>query len=421
MTDWYNNMTSDSTKGILTILKSFDIEPRPLDHIVSDYFAKHREIHSRDRRLVADAVFDIMRYKRRIDFVLKTYGQKNIDGQKRIEAYRCWMEDDKSRLSIPKDAFEDREGVFHGKTVDYLSFPDFIYKDICKEYGSKRAFDILDSLNKSAPPTLRVNIKNTNRQDAIDALERDNINAVPTKYSPYGIVIDKRINLESKDIFKKGFVEFQDEASQICSILSYDKGSGFVLDACAGAGGKTLAIGMLCSDDVRIFATDIDSSKLSILRKRVRRAGLKNVEAIPSGSLENIKKFKGKFDTVIIDAPCSGTGTMRRAPDIRWRLSPSDIDDYVDKQNSLIREYSNWVKVGGRLIYITCSILSSENRKLVDNLLKSEKFRPEAIEKRIENAGLKFDKDLNNKAYLSFLPDVHSWDGFFIASLIRHQ
>ena len=222
-------------------------------------------------------------------------------------------------------------------------------------------------------------------------------------------------------LFKDGLLEVQDEGSQLISyILNPEKGD-YILDACAGAGGKTLHIASIMNDTGRIIATDVESNKLKELNKRASRFGYKSIETVSFNNFENSSKF-GKFDKIIIDAPCSGMGTVRRSPMLKWRLTPEILLKHQKKQLEILNFYSKHLKPGGFLVYSTCSIMSSENHEVIKKFLSTnEDFFPEPIKPSIDLFNITGLNLGENDYQLQLLPSVHNCDGFFMAKLRKNE
>lgn len=360
-------------KHVENILRRFDIEPGPMDHLVDSYYRNHRNLGSRERRLVSETVFGVMRWKRRLEGALFLAGIRKPSYFHIAAAYLLWKgagvsiskEELCSLIAAPVELdFETPVLKFPGGPAAYLSYPSFIYDKLAQWGGVEWAQKTLSALNEPADVVLRANVLKISRDDLQKALTAEKINSTPTRFSPFGLLLKERINLNSLPLFREGFFEVQEEASQLVGLVVSPGQGEIVIDSCAGAGGKTLLLAMLMGNKGRIISSDADASKLKILRKRARQAGVSNTEVLPAGKLRD--EYREKADALLLDAPCSGTGTLRRNPDIKWRLTEADVANHVAVQKKLLADYSPLIKKGGRIIYATCSILPQENEEVVD-------------------------------------------------------
>jgi 16S rRNA (cytosine967-C5)-methyltransferase len=286
---------------------------------------------------------------------------------------------------------------------------------MCKQYGADGAAELASALGREQRPTLRINCLRIDRDDAMRRLADADIECAATERSPYGIRLSERVDLKSLDLFSDGLIDVQDEGSQLTCLLASPERGSEVLDACAGAGGKSLMMAMLMGDRGRIVAHDTDPKKLREAERRARRAGataIKTVKELRDSSI-------GSFDLVFVDAPCSGTGTLRRCPDIRWRMDESTIERYTVKQREMLKEYSRFVRPGGRLVYATCSLLEQENDRVVETILSSGKFARLDAREILDASGVKCDGIVTNDGYLFTDPRSGEWDGLFAAAMRR--
>jgi 16S rRNA (cytosine967-C5)-methyltransferase len=278
-------------------------------------------------------------------------------------------------------------------------------------------------LQQPAPLDLRVNVIKADRDAVQRELAEDGISGTVTPYSPTGIRIVGRPAINRHRLFLTGAVEVQDEASQlVCHLLAPRRGE-MVADFCAGAGGKSLALGAAMRSTGRVYAFDVSPRRLAELKPRLARSGLSNIhpQRIASERDPKLKRLAGKFDRVLVDAPCSGLGTLRRNPDLKWRQTSADVEELVRKQTSILASAAKLVRPGGRLVFATCSILPEENDAIVSDFLASHpEFRlrsahEELAANRIELARPAREDDLQ----LRLFPHTHGTDGFFAALLER--
>jgi 16S rRNA (cytosine967-C5)-methyltransferase len=277
------------------------------------------------------------------------------------------------------------------------------------------------ALDRPAPLDLRVNLLAGGRDAAVAALARDGIQARPTQWSPLGLRLDKRVALQTVAAWKNGLVEVQDEGSQLVALLLGATAGMRVVDFCAGAGGKTLAIAAGMANKGQIVACDTSAKRLEGAVLRLRRAGVHNVErrVLESERDKWVKRHAGGFDRVLADAPCTGTGTWRRNPDGRWRLTETDIAELVDLQARILDSCARLVKPGGRLVYATCSILPDENERQVERFLAAN------AEFAVVPVAAAWPAEVPNPVgdapFLRLTPAQHGTDGFFAALLERRK
>ena len=283
------------------------------------------------------------------------------------------------------------------------------------------------SLHTVAPVGLRINAEMIDRPLAIDILRRNNIPCKEGAYSPHAIIMPERIPLTHLDLFLSGAIEVQDEGSQLISFAVSPKEHWRILDYCAGAGGKSLHMAMLQHDQGEIISTDIDYSRMREIRNRAGRAGYHSISIMPM-HLKNhaksaLERFSQSCDAVLVDAPCTGMGTVRRSPNIKWNLKKKHLESIQRTQLEILEKASAYVKIGGVLVYATCSLMREENEEIVKKfLLNNEDFSLDplnhAFPKEISDALLIDDP---NAAMLSMNPAKHGSDGFFMCRLIRKQ
>jgi 16S rRNA (cytosine967-C5)-methyltransferase len=296
--------------------------------------------------------------------------------------------------------------------------PDWLWQRLAEEHGRDEAMRIAQGLLNPAPLDLRVNLARTSREETQARLAADGLDARPTPLSPAGLRLQGKPAINRHPLFKEGLIEVQDEGSQLLAWLLAPRRGEMVADYCAGAGGKTLALGMLMRGAGRIYAMDISEKRLAALRPRAARAGLNNVHSIAlSGDADaRAKRLAGKLDRVLVDAPCSGFGTLRRNPDLKWRHDAQAIKELAAKQRRIVEAAARLVKPGGRLVYATCSILSEENEVVVDAFQAAQPgFR--ALSCTALLAAQRIGLDTGQR--LRLWPHRHATDGFFAAAFER--
>lgn len=298
-----------------------------------------------------------------------------------------------------------------------LGVPDWLLPRLAARFGDHLAVE-MGALDRPAPTDLRANLLKATREEARAALAAEGIATVPTPFSPWGLRAEGRPPVTAGAAFRAGLVEIQDEGSQLVAAMLDARPGMRVCDFCAGAAGKTLALAAAMANRGQIVAADVSAARLAAAARRLRRAGVSNVERrlIEPGA-KWLKRAAGSFDRVLVDAPCTGTGTWRRRPDARLRLAEADLDDLVRKQSVILERAAGLVKPGGVLVYATCSVLAEENEAQVDGFLSRVAgfavLPLEAVRARTRLA-------LPGEGpYLSLTPARHGTDGFFAAALVR--
>jgi 16S rRNA (cytosine967-C5)-methyltransferase len=299
-----------------------------------------------------------------------------------------------------------------------LDLPDWLWERLCAEHGEAEALPIAQGLLNPAPLDLRVNLARTSREEILARFAEEGLDASATPYSPAGVRLAGKPPINRHPLFRDGLVEVQDEGSQLLAWLLGPRRGEMVADYCAGAGGKTLAAAMLMRGTGRLYAMDISAKRLAALAPRAARAGVTSVHSLVlSGESDaRAKRLAGKMDRVLVDAPCSGFGTLRRNPDLKWRHGPEAVAQLVRKQQAIVAAAARLVKPGGRLVYATCSILHAENEGVADAFLAAHPgFSPLPC-----NALLAAQRiPLDTGPSLRLWPHLHGTDGFFAAAFER--
>jgi 16S rRNA (cytosine967-C5)-methyltransferase len=308
------------------------------------------------------------------------------------------------------------------RTAIDLSYPTWLVARLVREQGREAATALLAAMNRRAPLAARANrLKNT-REELAERLQHENVTTQPLPLTADGLELLTHVNAYGLDAFSEGRFELQDAGSQIIAELVAPPPRGTIVDACAGAGGKTLALGALAANRGRLTAFDVSDHKLEELRTRARRAGLTNVQALlVEETLPTSEELAlhGRADRVLCDVPCSGLGTLRRNPEARWRLTPADLDELPARQRAILDRYAALVAPGGRLIYATCTVARVENDDVVDAFLAAHPTFVEVPAKEI--LGRARAEAIGDGTRLRLLPHVHDTDGFFAAVLRRRD
>ncbi len=427
----------------IEILEQVAAAEAPADKTVTTYLRARRYIGAKDRRAIGQRVFGLLRAQARLDWWCRRAGLAPrarhrvlaglplIDGEAAEAAAALF---DGGRYSPPalepgeRAALEALAGqaLVHAEQPTWarVECPEWLLPGFEAAFGAEAEAE-LEALLDEAPLDLRVNALKGDREAARRALAEAGIESVPTPYSPLGLRVAGRRAITATEAFRNGLVEVQDEGSQLLALLADARPGLAVCDLCAGAGGKTLALGAAMGGEGRLVAADIDPARLAAARPRLRRADLSGVELQRLEGAEDpwLAAQAGTFDRVLIDAPCSGTGTWRRSPDARWRLAPSRLEALQATQDQLLRTAAALVAPGGRLIYATCSLLPAENEaRLAAFLAAQPGFAPLPVEAVwAEALGAGPPADARHAGGLRLTPRRHGTDGFCLAILERER
>jgi 16S rRNA (cytosine967-C5)-methyltransferase len=421
----------------IELLDGIFAEPRPADGVVSAFFRKRRYIGAKDRSDIAERVYAALRQHARLGWWLDRAGHPADDARPRIIA-QLMLADGLAPAALealfgiarygppPLDEAEARlANALAGHTLEHphmpppvlLECPDWAFGPLEAACGARTAAE-LQALLGPAALDLRVNELRGRREQVLAAFRREGIEAAPTPLSPIGIRIQGRPALAAHSLFRSGVVEIQDEGSQIAALLVDARPGHQVADVCAGAGGKSLALAARMQGKGRIVACDVAEGRLIRTRERLRRAGVDNIEPrlLTSERDPWIKRQRRKFDRVLVDAPCSGTGAWRRNPDARWR--PVDLTALTALQTAILDSACRLVKPGGRLVYVTCSLLADENERQVAAFLEAHQdFAPVPVPALWPAAVGGTCPEPTDALRLT--PARHGTDGFFIAVMER--
>jgi 16S rRNA (cytosine967-C5)-methyltransferase len=394
----------------------------PADSLMRQHFREHRELGQSERAFVAELVFCVLRHKRLLETICGRATPRRLALAALIRLQGVNLSQLDGLLS--RDELEWAQGV-KAVALDSLpaavrlSLPDWLYERMSPLMPETELFSLARGMLVAAPLDLRVNTLKASREAVLAQLSAEGIKARATPYSPLGIRLDEKPALQKHPLFLSGAVEVQDEGSQLLGYLLAPKRREMVVDFCAGAGGKTLLLGSLMHSQGRLYAFDTSEKRLNNLKPRLARSGLSNVhpQLISSETDAKIKRLAGRIDRVLVDAPCSGLGTLRRNPDLKWRQDESDVRELCVKQEKILASAARLVKVGGRLVYATCSVLPEENRGVVDRFLAAHAgFHLLDCGALLEKAQI----PLQLEGCMELLPHVHGTDGFFAAVMERN-
>ncbi|GAB4468546.1 MAG: RsmB/NOP family class I SAM-dependent RNA methyltransferase [Burkholderiaceae bacterium] len=423
------SLVVDHLAALLAQVLRFDAAA---DAVMSRYFKQHPKLGSRDRSLIAEGVFHALRRYASLKWVLqpahparaprlaalvtlaRQHGMAALDG-------RALRRDERAvRNALALDASGAPCAV-------RAEAPLWLFQRVTAQYHDAEA--LFAAIVEPAPLDLRVNTLKTSRERVLDELlaatrEHAPLAAEPTRYSPDGIRLHEKPALTRWPLYRDGLIEVQDEGSQLVARLVAPVRGTMVVDFCAGAGGKTLALGCLMKSTGRIYALDVNAKRLAGLGPRLKRSGLSNVypAAIASENDVRVKRLAGKIDRVLVDAPCSGSGTLRRNPDLKWRFDENELARVNAVQSSVLRAAARLPKRGGRLVYATCSLLATENQEVVESFLAEHPdFAVVPAAEVLRPQGIAIDHAERFAPWFVMLPHLHGTDGFFAAVLERHR
>lgn len=366
---------------IVQLLSTYEKQSYPLDLFVRNYFRLNPALGAKDRKTIAEAAYTLIRWRSLVNAICPS----GADWEYRVKFYQTFIpEEYLARTDLP---------LF----VRYAC-PEGLFRLLVSQYGENEAKRLSLVANTSAPTTLRVNLLHTSREALLHRLGPQ-YGARACLQSPWGIVFPERVNLLSLPEFAAGEFEMQDEASQLVANLMDPKPGQQVLDFCSGSGGKTLAFAHKMEQKGQIFLHDIRPKILAEARKRLRRAGVQNAQVIQPDA-PHLNKLKKRMDWVLVDAPCSGTGTLRRNPDMKWTFDENRLYTLVAQQRVIFERALSYLNLEGTIVYATCSLLCQENQEQVEHFIRV------------------YDLEVKGSPFIS-LPEEGGMDGFFAVQLQR--
>lgn len=409
----------DACAELVRLTLKFD---HPADAVVSRFIRENRGFGPRERATLADTVFAVLRKKLLFDhFAPSGSGPKErrlaILGFAHGVGARDYL---KGALSDQEKAWLDNcDEIKPSDLMDRHrhNLPEWLVDALKAQLGDG-FWPLVESLSQSAPLDLRVNTLSAKRPEVQAELKAAGISSVVTPFSPWGLRVQGKPNLAKVDAFNRGAIEVQDEGSQLLALLLDAHRGEMVTDFCAGAGGKTLAIGATMRNTGRLYAFDNSAHRLDALKPRLARSGLSNVHpaAIAHERDERVKRLAGKMDRVLVDAPCSGLGTLRRNPDLKWRQTQKTVEAQAVLQTAILQSAARLLKPGGRLVYATCSLLTQENEAVADAFtLVNKEFEPLEVGPLLTQLKVESADALCRGPYLRMWPHQHATDGFFAA------
>ncbi|MCB9990033.1 MAG: RsmB/NOP family class I SAM-dependent RNA methyltransferase [Rhodospirillales bacterium] len=420
-------------KSTIELLTSIQASPVPMDTTIGDYMRARRFIGAKDRTNIAERAYGIMRTHARLGWWLEKTGRADTP-RSRVITYLALVELKSGIFDIlelfdgtkygPELLSEDEHKFakyLADKQIDHPDMPEAVRLECPPEREEVLRALFGDALEKEmlamltpAPLDLRVNVRKADRKAVEDALHKDRVHTAPTPYSPLGLRAKDKAFISKTKAFIKGWIDIQDEGSQLIAVTCDVQPGMQVLDYCAGAGGKTLALADMMGGKGRIVAMDLDGRRLEKSKPRLKRAGVSDMIELRPLSDERHKKWlkrqKGTFDVVLADVPCSGSGTWRRNPDMRWRVFGPSLEELLPVQAEILERVAKTVKPGGHLVYATCSLFPAENEEQIEAFLQKH---PDFT------AVPQQDKPWADGLYMRLSPHRHNTDGFFAAILQR--
>ncbi|MEY3673791.1 MAG: hypothetical protein RJB47_499 [Pseudomonadota bacterium] len=430
----------DACTELTRLLLRFD---HPADSVVSKYFRDQRKqmaLGPRERGVLAETGYNILRQKLRFEHLAKS-GTGVRERRLAILGWAAYL-DAQAKLQQPQSTHGDRG--FMKAAMSEMEFkwladcdaatdeaflaphkhnlPPWLDEALQAQLGED-FWPLVDSLQHTAGLDVRVNTLQAKRADVQAELEKHGIAVVPTPFSPWGLRMTAKPNLSKLTLFEKGVIEVQDEGSQLLALLLDAKRGEMVADFCAGAGGKTLALGAAMRNTGRLYAFDTSAHRLEAMKPRLARSGLSNIHpvAIAHERDDRIKRLRGKMDRVLVDAPCTGLGTLRRNPDLKWRQSTEAVAELTVKQAAILASAARLLKPGGRLVYATCSLLTAENEEIAQAFSAAHpNFKPLSVKDLLGDFEVAQADSLctPDGQYLRLWPHRHGTDGFFAAAWV---
>lgn len=365
---------------LLSLLEAYELQKLPLDLFISQYFRLHSALGSKDRAFIAETIYSLVRWQGLIDYLSPT---------------SSWKDRYHTFFNVNIDELQLQEEI---PLATRVSFPPVLFDLFANNYGLEQARELCLICNTPAPTTVRANSLKTTRENLLNRWQQL-YPVSPTLHSPDGITFQTKMNFFQLPEFKEGLFEVQDEGSQLLAHLVQAQPGQQVLDYCAGSGGKALAFAPAMQGKGQIYVHDIRAFALQEARKRLRRAGIQNYQILPPDG-DYLTKLKKKMDWILVDAPCSGTGTLRRNPDMKWKFDLEMLERLIGQQRMIFEKALSFLHPEGSIVYATCSILKEENELQLEHFLSTYSLK------------------IEGKVFQT-LPTLGGMDGFFGVVLKR--
>ena len=395
----------------------------PADGILRRFFRDHHLLGVQERAFVAETVFGLLRHRLFLEQTVELATPRALLLAYLVKFHGINLREITPLVSKSEATWlKEVKGMAVGEQslAIQAEFPSWLFEKLTGVMPEPDILQLGQSLQRTAPLDLRVNTFLAGRDEILVALQSEGHNAEATPYSPCGIRLTGKPAINKNSLFLSGKIEVQDEGSQILGYLLAPKRGEMVVDFCAGAGGKSLLLGALMQSRGRIYAFDTSEKRLNNLKPRLKRSGLSNIHAqlLAHENDNKVKRLFGKIDRVLVDAPCSGLGTLRRNPDLKWRQSTQSIEELKVKQSAILAAASNLLKPGGRLVYATCSFLPDENQEVIESFLSDH---PQFSVSNCTELLAQKKISLDTGEFLQLSPHIHNTDGFFAAALVRNK
>ena len=413
-----NKSRLDAAVAALQALLSFT---GPADSTLKRFFREHALLGQQDRAFVAEVAFAVLRHMRLLEELGAQRSARRLALGSLVVAFGMSV---RELAPLLRGDEENWLTTLRTQTQTELppavrfSLPDWLWERLLEQYGAEELERLSRGLLQQAPLDLRVNTQLASRNEVLAQLAQEGLGGSVTNLSPIGIRLQSKPALQKHPLFLSGKVEVQDQGSQLLTYLVTPRRRQMVVDFCAGAGGKTLALGAMMHSEGRLYAFDTSERRLANLKVRLKRSGLSNIhpQQIDSETDARIRRLDGKIDRVLVDAPCSGFGTLRRNPDLKWRHNAESIAQMARKQEAILQSAGRLLKPGGRLVYATCSLLREENEQIVEQFLgRNPAFTLVPAQDVMRGQNI----ELDTGPYFRVFPHTHGMDGFFAAVMER--
>lgn len=422
-------------QACIELLEQQQTTKTPADRVQSAYYRQRRYIGSKDKAAISELFYSVLRQRASLDYALRKASLADSNTL-RCALYLLKHDHDIKSLfsgekfapsSLPQDKIDSLKIAYKVDLSDaplhaQCNFPEWLQARLSESLGERLQME-MNAMNQRACTDIRVNTLKCDRDHAIASIQESGYQVEACQLSPWGLRFKSKVALFNLPIFKQGYIEVQDEGSQLLALLSNAKAGDRVVDFCAGAGGKTLALSAMMQNKGSIWASDVHSKRLEQLSMRKKRAGAHNIRThlLSSENDKWVKKHTNTADIVLLDAPCTGTGTWRRNPDSRWNLKPSDLEELIELQKSILDSAKRLVKPGGILVYATCSVLKDENEDQLSYFLnKNPDFKPHQINLPEYLEKQKHFFEWNAHQFRCY-PGLSGTDGFYLATLKKHK